>query len=133
MRAKTQKPILFKNECGCIVDYLELEKAILWFQDFNTHSKKKIYLYGSYPAVSIGNKKIHVHRLLMMFWNNRKLERNEYCHHIDGNKLNSLKYNLEIVECSEHQSMHNKGKTITEEHKEKIRESNRNRKRIAKL
>lgn len=133
MRAKTPKPIIFKNECECIVDYLELEKSILWFQDFNTHSKKKIYLLGNYPAVSIGNKKIHVHRLLMMFWNNRKLERNEYCHHIDGNKLNSLKYNLEIVECSEHQSMHNKGKTITEEHKEKIREYNRNRKRIAKL
>lgn len=130
MRAKTQKPIFFKNTCNCIVDYIELEKAILWMQEFNTHSKKKIYLFGKYPGVTIGNKKIHVHRLLLMYWEGRILDRKEYSHHIDGNKLNSSRDNLEIMDCSVHQSIHNKGKAISEEHKEAIRVYNRKRKGI---
>lgn len=32
MTLKIQKKIEFDNECKCIVDYSELEKAILWYQ-----------------------------------------------------------------------------------------------------
>lgn len=59
MTLKIQKKIEFDNECKCLVDYSELEKAILWYQKKPSLSKKKIYLHGRYPAVSIHNKKIH--------------------------------------------------------------------------
>ena len=87
MRALKQKPIYFYNNCKCIVDYTELEKAILWIQTANTNSKKKIYLHGVYPAVTVGKNKYHVHRLLMMYWDGRALDRSEYCHHKKGGGL----------------------------------------------
>ena len=33
MIVKFQKKIEFINDCNCIVDYEELEKAMLWYQD----------------------------------------------------------------------------------------------------
>lgn len=130
MTIKVQKPITFKNNCDCIVDYDELEKAILWFSPRPVLSLKAIYIVAKYPAVSICSKKIHVHRLIMMYWEGRKLSTKEYVHHKDHNKLNATRGNLEVVDQSEHQSMHNKGRVFTEEHRRKIGESNRRRKGI---
>ncbi|MEB6231413.1 hypothetical protein [Mammaliicoccus sciuri] len=56
MTVNNQKPIEFNNVANCIVDYRELEKAILWIQDKPTLSKKKIYMHGHYPCVSIHDK-----------------------------------------------------------------------------
>lgn len=67
MTLKIQKKIEFDNECKCLVDYSELEKAILWYQKKPSLSKKKIYLHGRYPAVSIHNEKIHVRRVKNIF------------------------------------------------------------------
>ena len=113
MIVKKQKPIYFKNECNCIVDYSELEKAILWFQERPTYSNKKIYLHGKYPCVTIHNKKIHIHRLLMCYWNNNNLDTSLCVHHI----LNR-----------EHGRTHNKGKIISEAQRENIRKANKKRK-----
>ena len=111
MIVNQQKKINFINDCDCIVDYEELENAILWYQDKPTSRLKHIYLHGNYPAVSIYNKKIHIHRLLMMYWNNIKmLSRKIYVHHKDENKLNASKDNLIFMEDIIHQSKHNKGK-----------------------
>lgn len=129
MRAKKQRPIFFSNTCGCIVDYSELEKAILWYQLFPTHSKKKIYLHGKYPCVTIGDTKIHVHRLLMLFWNKSKVM-NQYCHHVNHNKLDCSRYNLISIDVSKHQSCHNLGKIISNEHRVKISIAGKNRKGI---
>lgn len=128
MTVKNQKPIKFINKCGCIVDYQELERAILWYQKKPTISKKTIYMHGCYPAVSIHKKKIHVHRLLAMYWEGKMILENNIVHHIDANKLNSLKNNLSVINSSEHQSYHNKGKTLSEEHRVKISINNRLRK-----
>lgn len=47
-------------------------------------------MFGNYPAVTIFKEKIHIHRLLMMYWNGiRKLDKNTYVHHINENKLNA--------------------------------------------
>lgn len=128
MIVKNQKPINFLNVCDCLVDYEELEKAILWYTDKPVTSKKKIFIYGKYPAVAIHKEKIHIHRLLMMFWENRKLERWEYVHHKDENKLNAIRDNLEIKEATIHQSMHNKGRIFSQEHRNKIALANSKRK-----
>lgn len=121
----------FVNVCGCLVDYEELEKAILWYSDKPVTRLKKIYLHGSYPAVSVYDEKIHVHRLMVMYrLGNRSLPREKQVHHKDENKLNSLQGNLEVVNEGEHQSFHNKGRTLSKEHKEKIGLANRKRKGI---
>lgn len=133
MIVNKQKKIEFINDCKCIVDYKELEKAMLWYQDKPTSRLKHIYLHGNYPAVTIFNKKIHIHRLLMMYWNNLKnLPSNIYIHHIDENKLNASKDNLIFMQSNKHQSKHNKGKIISQQQKRKIIESNQKRKGVKK-
>lgn len=127
MRAKTQKPIIFNNTCNCIVDESLLEKSILWYQNSITNRLKKIYLFGKYPAVTIGKDKLHVHRLIYQFSIGRKLDRNEYVHHVNRNKLDSTLCNLELIDSSTHQSIHNKGKIISIDHKRKISNSNKTR------
>lgn len=128
MTVKEQKKISFVNECGCIVDEEDLAKAILWYQKHPTLSKKKIYMHGYYPAVSIGNIKIHVHRLLMQFWLGMKLPFHASVHHINENKLDARKENLSVVINSAHNSNHNKGKIISEYQRQQIVISNSKRK-----
>ena len=130
MIVKGQKPICFDNKCDCIVALSKLEEAILWYQDKPTASKKRIYMHGKYPAISIHNEKIHVHRLIMSFQEGRRLHSNEHVHHINHNKLDSRISNLEIIGASEHLSSHNKGKRLTQSHRDKIKISNKNRKGI---
>ena len=128
MIVKTQKPIKFINNCSCQVDYVELEKAIIWYSSKPTAQIKSIYLYGYYPAVSIYDHKIHIHRLLMMYWLNRDLENTEYVHHIDCDRLNCNKQNLKIMSPSAHQSLHRKGIKLSVEHRRNIGLANKNRK-----
>ena len=127
MIVKEQKPIKFQNTCGCLVDEKELEKAILWYSDKPVSGTKKIFMYGKYPGVAIYKEKIHVHRLLMMFWLQRRLARNEYVHHMDENKRNATKQNLQLIEQAVHQSMHNKGRNFSVIHRQRIAEGNRRR------
>jgi len=116
MTIKIQRPIQIVNNCDCVVDEGELIKAILWYSSKPIARVKTVYVYGKYPAVSIYNEKIHIHRLLMMYWLNRKLSSEEYVHHKDENQLNALRRNLEIVGQSKHQSQHNKGRKQTVDH-----------------
>jgi hypothetical protein len=127
MIVKKQKKIRFKNECNCLCDYDELEKAILWYQNKPTAANKKIYMHAKYPTVTIHYQKVQVHRLLMMYWKKDSLD-NEYVHHKDHNKLNAKRENLKVMDISTHQSIHNINKTISDEQIEIIKESNRKRK-----
>ncbi len=128
MTIKKQKEIKFINDCKCIVDLYELSRAIIWYQDKPTASVKHIYMLGKYPSVSIHKTKIHIHRLLMLYWNNGYINKNVYVHHIDGNKLNASKDNLILTGISEHQSFHNIGKTISEKQIKSIIAFNHSRK-----
>ncbi len=128
MIVNEQKPLEFIDDCNCLVDYEELEKAILWYSDKPVARLRKIYLHGRYPAISIYHEKIHVHRLLMMYWKGRRLKTEEHVHHKDENRLNALRENLEIVIGSDHISYHNKYKKLTVEHRKRISEANKRRK-----
>ena len=128
MTPLTQKHITFNNMANCIVDLDLLEKACVWVSDRPLISKKTISLHGTYPAVSIYHKKWHIHRLLMSYVSGRLLPRNEYVHHKNENKLDCRIENLQIMNVFEHQSMHNKGKIISEQQKEQIRNWNRKHK-----
>src|SRR5699024_777785 len=123
-----QEPIEFRNESGCKVDVEELEKSVIWYSEKPVSRIKKIFMHGQYPAISIYKEKIHVHRLLMMYWNDRELNREEYVHHKDGNKLNALKSNLEIMPDSDHQSLHTKNRKLSNIHRKRIGYANKKRK-----
>ena len=124
MTVRRQNKIHFTNVCGCVCDEMELERAILWYQKSPTASKKKIYMHGFYPAVSIHDEKIHVHRLLMLYWNGGKIQSKKVVHHINGNKLDASKNNLCLIDSDKHARKHNLGKVISEEQKQRIREFN---------
>ncbi len=131
MIVKRQKPIHFINACDCHVRYDELERAILWYQARPTARLKKIYLHGRYPTVSIHDKKVAVHRLLMMYWlGDRNLPQCIHVHHENENTLDCTKSNLTCYAASGHMSFHNKGKTLTAEHKIKISIAGKRRPRI---
>lgn len=128
MTVKRQMKINFSNECECLVDYSELEKAILWYQKKPSLSRKKIYLHGCYPAVSIHNEKIHVHRLLMQYWLKTRIPFEYSVHHLNENKLDARKENLSLVLNKAHSSNHNKGRVFSESHRRKISIANHSRK-----
>lgn len=107
---------------------MELEKAILWYADKPTISKKHIYLHGLYPAVSIGKEKTHIHRLLMMYWLKADIPTEFSVHHIDENRLNATKENLSLMLNSSHNSSHNKGRKVTDKMMERLIEMNHSRK-----
>jgi hypothetical protein len=129
---KVQKKIHFINDCNAKVDYDELEKSILWYSNRPTASIKHIYMFGSYPAVSIHDEKIHIHRILMMYWLGCKIPNEYVVHHIDENKMNALKENLSLVFASTHLSNHNKGKVLTPSQRAIIIVNNHKRKGIKK-
>lgn len=130
MRPKVQKKIEFDNTCNCIVDLALLEKAIIWYSEGTLKGKRKIYMHGEYAAVSVFNKKIHVHRLLMLFNSRGDICSNIHVHHKDENKLNCLVRNLELKQAGAHVREHLKGRTLTKEHRKKISEANKKRKGI---
>ena len=125
---KKQKNITFVNTCNCIVDYDLLEKAMLWYSNKPLYSQRVIYIHSKYPTVSIYDKKMHIHRLLMMYKLQSDINENMHVHHKDGNKLNAQLNNLELIDSKKHQHLHHKNKKLTKEHKEKISEANKKRK-----
>lgn len=127
MKPLKQKQLVFENKCGCIVDLKILSKAMIWYAGKTLMQKRVIYLHGKYPAISIYNEKIHVHRLLAMFKYKDKIATEIHAHHKDENKLNASWDNIELVKGSVHLSKHNKGRVFSKEHKSKISEANKKR------
>jgi len=123
-----QKPIEFNSPLEVLFDRDELKKAIIWYSPKPVARLKHVFKHGRYYAIAIYDQKIHIHRLLMMYWLKRDLERNEYVHHINGNPFNNLRENLELMSASLHQSLIHKGKPKTLEHRRKIGEANKKRK-----
>ena len=81
----------FVNECGCIVDYSILEKAIIdecKRRNITPNNCYKIYMYRGYAGISIKHDKVSVHRILGKYMIGCDLPRNVIVHHIDKNKMN---------------------------------------------
>jgi hypothetical protein len=130
MIIKTQKPMEFNSPPEVIYDVRDLKKAILWYSDKPVCRLKNVYLHGRYYAVSIYEEKIHIHRLLMMYWIKSDIPTNQCVHHKNGNRYDNRKENLELIDVSDHASNHNSGKTLTEQHKKKIALANRRRRGV---
>jgi len=119
MIVKYQKNITIINKCSALYDEETLIKAILWFTDKPVIQKKKVIMHGKYPAVNIYYKRIQIHRLIGMYISGEKCLSGYYIHHINGNRMDARNKNLKKIDISKHQSMHNKGKSITQEQRNK--------------
>lgn len=115
MIVKTQKPIKLTNTCNAIYDEATVVKGILDFiTDGPVAANKKVFMYGRYPAVSVRQHKLHLHRIVW-FAVNGGIPYGHYVHHKDGNRLNNLIENLELMTASEHQRITNLGRKQTKE------------------
>lgn len=130
MKPKIQKPLIFINSCNCVCDERLLSSAMIWFSEDTLKSPRKIFMHGLYPAVSIYDKKIHVHRLIGLYLFRDRLAEGMVIHHKDHDRLNASPDNLQLMSNVVHAAHHNKGKTLTDEHKAKIASANRKRKGI---
>lgn len=123
-----QKEITLVNCCNAKYDVKTLTDAILWKADRPVQSIKHVYIHGKYACVSIGKNKFHIHRLIKEFILRQKIPLGFHVHHKDGDKLNNMEDNLEVIEQSIHLSEHNKGKTISENTRIAIIKFNHHRK-----
>ena len=106
---------IFENSCNAIFDENLLYEAIEWkCQNLNKYcyKKYKVYLYNSYPCISIGHEKIRIHQLLGEYLFG-KIRKGYVIHHKDGNKLNNQKDNLQYISNVFHTQIHHKGKEYT--------------------
>lgn len=140
MIVNEQKPLELVNTCGALYSEEDVTAAILFMAEKigkPVQRLKKVFMYGSYPGVAIHQYKIHLHRLLGMYWwFDTDLEfHNKYVHHLNHDKLDARSENLQLINVGEHQSHHNKGRIFTAEHRAKIGDANRTRwiKRFPKL
>ncbi|HUS51579.1 MAG TPA: NUMOD3 domain-containing DNA-binding protein [Candidatus Paceibacterota bacterium] len=61
-----------------------------------------------------------IHILLFEAFNNYKLTNDECVHHKDKNKINNKLENLQLMNKSDHNSLHHRNKILSEEHKRKL-------------
>ena len=120
MIVNEQREVKLINCCNAIYAENELINAALWYSDKPICSTKKIVLRRNYPSICIYDKKISIHRLLMMYWLQEEIPDGYIVHHINENKLDARKENLALVPFATHQHYHNAGKTLTVQHREKI-------------
>tara|TARA_R110000782_G_C14819221_1_gene413844 strand:+ start:3415 stop:4074 length:660 start_codon:yes stop_codon:yes gene_type:complete len=113
------------RSCGC----LHKETSISNLPK-NTYKigQKRIVTKG-YIEVKTKNGFIREHVKVMQDAIGRKLYQNEVVHHIDENKKNNDISNLRLMTNSEHITLHNKGRVLTQETKEKISKANKLRTR----
>ena len=86
-----------------------------------------------YKCLKISGKRIDEHRKIMSDFLGRKLKRNEVVHHINGDKKDNRIENLVVLSISEHSRLHNKGKTLSQETKNKIKVAHTGRPHKKKL
>lgn len=82
---------------------------------------------NKYKSKKINGKKIDEHRFIMEQFLGRKLDRYEVVHHINGDKSDNRIENLQLMTLSEHSKLHNIGKKISNEQKNKLSEIQKNR------
>jgi len=110
MTVKIQRPLVFENLCGALFDEELLGKAILVAAEKPVLRVKTIFIHHNYPAISMHGKKIQIHRFLWQYVHGITLPRCYYVHHKDGNRLNALVDNLELMKDCDHPVYHLKGK-----------------------
>lgn len=124
----------FKNECGCIVDYEMLYKAIdnkCKKLNCYLHTKYRIILRNNYPTVCINRQRYYVHTIIGEYIYG-KIRKGYVIHHKDKNKLNALADNLELLTSLQHSKIHESDRKGKDFRSEKGKENSINAAREAR-
>lgn len=104
-------PLLFEHRTRSMFCGADLQNAILEeASPMPVQQVKAIFQHGRYPAISIGGRKIHIHRLLAKYYIRRRLRKNEIVHHINGNDWDARQYNLLVTQQGAHARGHLTGR-----------------------
>ena len=125
----------FKNECGCIVDYKMLYKAIdNKCKELNCylHTEYRIILRNNYPTVCINRQRYYVHGIIGEYLYG-KIRKGYVIHHKDKNKLNALADNLELLTNLKHSKIHGVDKKGKDFRSEKGKENSINAAREVRI
>ena len=125
----------FKNECGCIVDYKMLYKAIdNKCKELNCylHTEYRIILRNNYPTVCINRQRYYVHGIIGEYLYG-KIRKGYVIHHKDKNKLNALADNLELLTNLKHSKIHGADKKGKDFRSEKGKENSINAAREVRI
>lgn len=130
-----QNNIVLINDCNSIFDADILTNAILrvaekYSLERNMCKTKHIFMSGYYPAISVFDKKFHIHRLIYQYVHG-SLDKSTIVHHIDGNKKNAEIGNLAAMCGCVHAKYHNLGKTLSVVHRKRIAIANMKRKGVS--
>lgn len=81
-----------------------------------------------YRKIRVNGKQVNLARYTLEQKIGRPLEKFEYVHHVNGNKLDDRPENLELVTPKDHAIIHNAGKRLPDSTKDKISKANKGRK-----
>lgn len=98
----------FQNECGCIVDYSVLRRAIdkkCKSKNCYLHDCYRIVVRNGYPSVCIDRQWIRVHVLIGEYLYGY-IRKGYVVHHKDRNKLNAMPENLTVMSNQRHAKIH---------------------------
>lgn len=103
---------------------LEIQPSEMLHTKFGTVKINNNNGYYQVTTQKQGNHRKLWHRLI---WEDvyGEICSSDYIHHKDGNRLNNCILNLEAINKSKHQSLHNLGKTVSDETKKKIGNAHR--------
>jgi hypothetical protein len=74
-----------------------------------------------------GNNTKYLHRLIWEDFYGCEIPKGYVIHHKNGNKLDNCILNLQLMRKADHDKIHNTGKTLSDEHKQKISEAQKDK------
>lgn len=89
--------------------YVRTKPALCGVQHQSWKGTESRSLNNGYWILWLGGKRVYEHRLIMERHLGRPLARQEFVHHVNGDRLDNDIGNLQVMTIGEHNRLHKKG------------------------